>query len=139
MRATQLAVVLIRGLYVSLPLITAFLVTQTDRSIDSLIFDVAISSVPLVLLAIISWRLVWPRWKLFGKLLIHPCIYLILSLYIHHWTILLAWLHQGSGLVGHIWFCRRHGFTWYAVEDPERYIEVQKQWIGYADPPTSSS
>jgi hypothetical protein len=37
-----------------------------------------------------------------------------------------AWIHQGIGLAGHVWFSRKHGFTWYAVEDPERYVALSK-------------
>ena len=100
---------------------------------DSLIFDVVSASVPMVALTAITWRLVWPRWKLAGKLLLHPCLYALLSLYIGHWSILVAWLHQGLlGLGVHIWFSRKHGFTWYAVEDPARYIQLSKAMMGVA-------
>ena len=100
---------------------------------NSLIVDVILASVPMVALTAITWRLVWPRWKLPGKLILHPCIYTLLSLYIGHWSILVAWVHQGLlGLGGHIWFSRKHGFTWYAVEDPERYIELSKAMVGVA-------
>lgn len=98
---------------------------------DSIVLDVALASVPMVVLAAITWRLVWPRWKLVVKLLLHPCIYALLSLYIGHWSILVAWLHQGLlGLGGHIWFSRKHGFTWYAVEEPERYTQLSKNMVG---------
>jgi hypothetical protein len=73
---------------------------------------------------------VWPRWKLYGKLLLHPCIYALLSLAVGHWSIVIAWLHQGLGLGGHMWFSRRHGFKWYAVEDPERYLRLSKEMVG---------
>lgn len=35
----------------------------------------------------------------------------------------------------HVWFCRRHGSTWYAVEDPERYVALSKQTVGHGEPP----
>lgn len=66
----------------------------------------------------ITWRLVWPGWKLIGKLLLHPCVDAIWSIYIGLWSVLISWLHQGSALAGHISFSRKHGFTWYAVKDP---------------------
>jgi hypothetical protein len=98
-------------------------------------FDVVLASIPMVLLATITWRLVWPKWKLFGKLLLHPCVYAILSVYIGHWSIAIAWIHQGLlGLGGHIWFSRKHGFTWYAVEDPERYMRLSKAMVGVLRP-----
>ncbi len=93
---------------------------------SGVLFDVAVASVPSLALASVTWRLVWPKWKLYGKLLVHPAAYAALSVWIGHWSILIAWLHQGLGLAGHIWFCRRHGWTWYAVEDPERYVAASK-------------
>lgn len=96
-----------------------------------LVFDVLAASVPMLALAAVTWRLVWPRWKLVVKLLVHPLVYAGLSLLIGHWSVLVAWVHQGVlGLGGHIWFCRRHGFTWYAVEDPERYVRLSKAMVG---------
>jgi len=130
---SPIAVLILAG-YATLPLLAAVLTARTARSAEDLVIDVALSAVPMLLLTAIGWRLVWPRWKLFGKLLIHPSIYLILSILLGHWTILLAWLHQGVlGLGGHIWFSRKHGFTWYAVEDPERYIELSKAAVGFSD------
>jgi hypothetical protein len=101
-----------------------------------ILLDVVLASIPMIALATVTWRLVWPRWKLIAKLLIHPCIYAVLSLYIGHWSVLIAWLHQGGlGLGGHIWFSRKHGFTWYAVEDPERYVQLSKAMVGVPDRP----
>lgn len=131
MNASRLVSASILSMYAAIPVVAAFLASRATRGIDELAFDVALSTLPMIFLTAIGWRLVWPRWKLFAKLLIHPCIYLILSIYIHHWTILVAWIHQGVlGLGGHIWFSRKHGFTWYAVEDPERYVELSKHAVG---------
>lgn len=94
-----------------------------------LLLDVILATVPAALLAAVTWRVVWPRWKLIGKLVLHPCIYLGLALLIGHWSVPVAWAHQGLGLAGHVWFSRKHGFTWYAVEDPERYIALSKTSI----------
>ena len=55
----------------------------------------------------------------------------LLSWWLGHWSLALALAHQGLGMAGHIWFCRRHGFTWYKVEDPERYVALSKQLVGY--------
>lgn len=46
---------------------------------------------------------------------------------------LLGWLNQGTGLGFHLWFCRKHGFTWYAVEDPQRYVGLSKRAVGYEE------
>jgi hypothetical protein len=90
---------------------------------------VVLATVPAIVLAAITWRVVWPRWKLVAKLLVHPCIYFGLALLIGSWSVPVAWLHQGVGIGGHIWFCKKHGFTWYAVEDPARYISLSKEAV----------
>lgn len=92
--------------------------------------DVVLASMPTLVLVSITRRLVWPRWKLYGKLLLHPCAYAALSFYVGHWSVAVAWLHQGLGLGGHIWFSRKHGFTWYAVEDPRRYVRLSQEAVG---------
>ena len=97
-----------------------------------LLVDLGAAIVPMLVVAMLTWRLVWPRWKLAGKLLLHPCIYGVFSLWIGHWSVLLAWLHQGAGLAGHIWFSRKYGFTWYSVEDPERYVRLSQTALGLA-------
>jgi hypothetical protein len=126
----RIAQALVLILYAVIPVAALVLVPRSGRNIALVAFDVAVATVPMVLLAAITWRLVWPRWKLVAKVLIHPFIYALLSLYIGHWSILLAWLHQGLlGLGGHIWFSRKHGFTWYAVEDPERYVILSKATV----------
>lgn len=77
-----------------------------------------------------TWRLVWPRWKLVGKVVFFVAGVALLSWWIGHWSILVAWVHQGVGLGFHVWFCRKHGFTWYAVEDPERYVALSRASVG---------
>lgn len=125
-----MAQALILLFYAAIPVAALVLVPRSARSIGLVAFDVAAATVPMVILAAVTWRLVWPRWKLIAKALVHPFIYALLSLYIGHWSILVAWLHQGLfGLGGHIWFSRKHGFTWYAVEDPERYVVLSKATV----------
>lgn len=36
------------------------------------LLDAALSTVPALVLAAVTWRVVWPRWKLVGKLVLHP-------------------------------------------------------------------
>lgn len=91
-----------------------------------LLLDVIVATVPAWLLAALTWRLIWPPWKRWSKLIFHPCLYLGLALLIGHLSVLVAWAHQGLGLAGHIWFSRKHGFTWYAVEDPARYVALSQ-------------
>ena len=93
------------------------------------LLHVVLATVPAWLLVAVTWRLIWPRWKRWGKLALHPCLYLGLALLIGQWGVLAAWVHQGLGLAVHIWFSKNHGFTWYAVEDPERYIALSKATV----------
>lgn len=79
MKPAQYVASLMLGVYGTVPFIAASLAVGTTRATESLALDVALATLPLLLLAAVSWRLVWPRWKLFGKLLVHPCIYLVLS------------------------------------------------------------
>ena len=114
--------------YATVPVAAFVVVQRSAPSLATLRFDVLLSTIPMVLLAAFTWRLVWPKWKLVAKLLLHPCIYAILSVWIGHWSIAVAWVHQGVlGLGGHIWFSKAHGFKWYAVEDPDRYVALSKQ------------
>ena len=94
---------------------------------NRIVLDALLATIPMLVLAAFTWRLVWPRWKLVAKLVLHPCFYALLSYFIGHWSVAIAWVHQGVlGLGSHIWFSRKHGFTWYAVEDPERYVRLSK-------------
>ena len=53
-----------------------------------------------------------------------------LSFWIGHWSVLAGVLHQAFGLAVHIWFSRKHGFTWWRVEEPERYVALSKAMVG---------
>lgn len=131
MNASRLAPIGIGILYAAIAVATLFVLTRPGVPFDRVVLDVLLATIPMALLAAITWRLVWPRWKLVAKVLLHPCIYAILSVYIGHWSVVIAWIHQGVlGLGGHIWFSRKHGFTWYAVEDPERYVALSKEMVG---------
>ena len=54
----------------------------------------------------------------------------LLSLRVGRWSVAARWAHQLLGLGFHVWFSRRHGFTWYAVEDPARYVELSRRSVG---------
>ena len=88
--------------------------------------DLALASPPLVVGLALTWRLVWPSWKLPGKVVAYLVGVGVLSVLIGHWSVLLGWVHQGLGLYFHIRFSRAHGFTWWAVEDPARYVELSR-------------
>jgi len=140
MTARQLIGPLVLLMYAAVPAVAFILVRRAEGELDLLLLDVLLATIPMLLLAAFTWRLVWPRWKLVAKLLLHPCIYTILSIHIGHWSILFAWLHQGLlGLGGHIWFSRKHGFTWYSVEDPERYVALSKQMAARLSTPEIAS
>jgi hypothetical protein len=91
--------------------------------------DVLLATVPAFVLAAVTWRVVWPRWKLVGKLLLLPLVYFGLALLFGLWRVPVAWLHQGLGLAGQVRFSQKLGFTWFAVEDPERYVALSKASI----------
>lgn len=95
-----------------------------------MVWDLAIAGVPWLVGMAATWRMVWPKWKILGKAAFYFGAVALLSSRIGHWSLLPAFLHQGLGLGIHIWFSRKHGFTWYAVEDPERYVELSKAMVG---------
>ena len=90
-----------------------------------------LAAVPFAAGLALTWRLVWPRWKLAGKAVFYFGVVALLSATIGPWSVVVAWLHQGLGIGAHIHFSRKHGFTWYAVEDPERYVALSKAAVGY--------
>ncbi len=100
---------------------------------EAMLKYVVLASIPALLLSAVTWRLIWPRWKRVTKLLLHPCLYAVLALFIGPWSVPIAWAHQGIGLAGHVWFSKQHGFTWYAVEDPDQYVALSKasvdKWV----------
>lgn len=95
--------------------------------------DVLLALPPLLFGLALTWRVIWPRWKIPGKILFYVGAVALLSLWIGSWSVLLGWLHQAMGFAFHIRFCRRHGFTWWAVEDPERYVTLSKRAVGYEE------
>lgn len=95
--------------------------------------DTFLALPPLLLGLILTWRVIWPKWKVAGKVVAYVAGVFVLSLFIGHWSILVGWLHQLIGFGFHIWFCSRHGFTWYAVENPDLYVQLSKQSVGYKD------
>jgi hypothetical protein len=60
---------------------------------------------------------------------VNPAVAL-LSLWIGRGSVLVGWARQLPGLGFHVWFSRRHGFTWYAVEDPARYVGLSRRSVG---------
>lgn len=100
-----------------------------------LLVDLTLAGLPFAVGMAATWQLIWPRWKVVGKGLTYFGLVAVGSIWIGHVVVVLAWLHQALGLFVHIWFSRRHGFTWYAVEDPERYVELSKAMVGYDSAP----
>ncbi|MEN0060857.1 MAG: hypothetical protein AAGA48_01845 [Myxococcota bacterium] len=98
-----------------------------------MLLDLGLAALPFVVGVASTWRLIWPRWKVVGKAVAYFVVVALLSSWLGHWSLLLAYAHQTVGLAFHIWFSRKHGFTWYAVEDPERYVALSKAWVGAGD------
>lgn len=100
---------------------------------NEILVDVAWALPPFAVGLALTWRVIWPRWKMYGKTIAYVGTVAALSYFIGHWSVLIGWLHQMTGLAFHYWFCRRNGFTWYAVEDPDRYIALSKELAGVTD------
>ncbi len=92
--------------------------------------DVLLALPPLLLGLALTHRLVWPRWKLPGKVVFYVAAVALLSLWLGSWSVVIGWAHQLTGLLFHVRFCRQHGFTWYAVEDPVRYVQLSREAVG---------
>ena len=102
-----------------------------------MLLDLTLAAVPFAVLMAATHRLIWPRWKVAGKTAFYFAAVALLSALIGHWSVLLALLHQGTGLAFHVWFCRRHGLVWHRIDDPERYIALSRQAVGVDSPPPS--
>lgn len=81
--------------YALVPVAALLLLRSTDRELSLILRDAGIATIPMIALALITWRLVWPRWKLVAKVVVHPFLYAILSIFLGAWSILIAWIHQG--------------------------------------------
>jgi hypothetical protein len=106
---------------------------------SAVLFDVALALPPFVVGLVLTWRVIWPRWKVYGKSVAYVVGVAVLSFFLGHWSVVLGWAHQAMGLAFHLWFCRRNGFTWYSVEDPDRYIALSKAWAGAKEDPGSTA
>ena len=98
---------------------------------NPVVVDLLLAGPPFLAGLLLTRKLIWPRWKVWGKTAFYFGAVAVLSLLIGHWSVVLAWLHQGVGFAGHVWFSRKHGFTWWAVKDPERYVALSKASVGF--------
>ena len=101
---------------------------------NDVLFDVGLALPPFVVGIVLTWRVIWPHWKVYGKGVAYVVGVALFSLWLGHWSILIGWAHQMMGLGFHLWFCKRHGFTWYSIEDPDRYVALSKQSVGVKEP-----
>lgn len=106
---------------------------------NRIIFDLLLALPPFLIGMATTWRVIWPRWKVPGKAVAYLGGVAALSFFLGHWSVLIAWLHQSVGLCFHVWFCHKHGFTWYAVEDPARYIALSKALVGVSPHPSEEA
>jgi len=74
-------------------------------------------------------RLIWPQWKIPGKVLFYLGFSFLFSYYWPYFGLAFIFIHPALGIAGHIWFCKQIGMTWWKVEDPEKYIQAQKDWV----------
>lgn len=101
---------------------------------SSVFSDVLLATPPLLFGLAITGPLIWPRWKIPGKIVFYLAAIAALSLWVGRWSVVIGWLHQGLGMALHIRFCARHGFTWYRVEDPSRYRVLSMASVGIEPP-----
>ncbi len=75
----------------------------------------------------VTWNLIWPPWKRYGKLAFSVIAASLLSFAVGWWALVFVVGHPLIGFVGHIWWCRKHGFNWMSV-NPEAYRASQQAW-----------
>lgn len=102
--------------------------------LPQILTDVSLALPPLVVGMVLTRRLIWPAWKVPGKIVAYIAAIAALSYWIGHWSVVIGWLHQLTGMLFHVQFCRRHGFTWYRVEDPARYRALSMRSVGIEPP-----
>ncbi len=88
---------------------------------------VLISYAVVALLSWLTWQLVWPVWKRYGKLLFSFVAVAVSAYFFGWWTLAFVLAHQLIGLVGHIIWCRKYDFDWQNV-DPVAYQSSQQQF-----------
>ena len=79
-----------------------------------------------------SWRLIWPPYKRVGKLAFYLVVSVALAYVFGWWSLVFVTLHPLSGLVGQIWWCRKHGLDIWRP-DVEAYVQTQKDWAASLD------
>lgn len=75
------------------------------------------------------WRLIWPAWKRPGKAVFYLAVSAALTAWLGVWALVFVVGHPLLGWVLHWRFCKKHGFRWWHVEDPQRYVELQKEAV----------
>lgn len=72
------------------------------------VLHVAQATLPMLFLAAVTGRLIWPRREMVGKLIVHPCLYTVLAYHVGFWRKVIAWVHQGIPGQGMQMGKRRH-------------------------------
>ncbi|MEM7159160.1 MAG: hypothetical protein AAF799_40360 [Myxococcota bacterium] len=76
-----------------------------------------------------TWQLIWPSWKRAAK----PVFYLGMTALLTHglgpWALVFVVLHPLLGWLAHYGFCRKHDMNPWKVEDPQRYVALQRQVV----------
>jgi len=70
-------------------------------------------------------RFIAPRWKVWGKLAFFLLVTGALSLWLGLWALVWVVGHQGLGLLGHAWWCGKHGIDWLTCQPRDRYLELR--------------
>lgn len=84
-------------------------------------------------LALVIWlagyalfgRFITPRWKVGGKLIFYLAVSAALTAWVGGWALIWIVGHQGLGIGGHIWWCRKHGINWITCQPRDQYLALR--------------
>lgn len=75
----------------------------------------------------LTWRLVWPPYKRYGKVALSLGIAVALAAQFGWWSLFFVVLHPLAGFAGHVWWCRTHRLSVWRP-DAEAYRRTQEEW-----------
>jgi hypothetical protein len=75
----------------------------------------------------LTWQLIWPTYKRYGKVAVSLVASAVLSWAVGWWSLLFILGHPLAGIAGHIWWCKRHKLP-VLRPDPDAYRRTQEKW-----------
>lgn len=89
---------------------------------------VLISVAIALVLVPITWNLICPNWKRYGKVIFSLLIATVLAINFGWWSLIFVIGHPLIGLAVHIWWCRKCGLNWKSP-DADEYRASQQAWV----------